>query len=76
MISFARTVLQSSMWICSIFFLLVTGAIATEPTYEQEKTIYIKTGAEVPGTQLQYGNLGLFKNQRHSHAIILYREDT
>ena len=39
---------QSAMWFCSIYFLLVSGSIAAEPTYEQGKNIFIETGVEAP----------------------------
>ena len=48
MINLVRKVLLSPAWICSIFFLLVTGAVAAEPTYKQGETIFIETGVEAP----------------------------
>ena len=48
MINFLRKVLQSPVGICSIFFLVVTGAVVAEPTYKQGETIFIETGVEAP----------------------------
>ena len=32
--------------------------------------------AFLTGARIQYGNLGIFKDKRYGHAIIIYREDT
>ena len=32
--------------------------------------------AFLTGARMQYGNLGFFKDNKYSHAVILYREDT
>ena len=46
--NFVSKFAQSTMWLCSIYFLLVSGSIAAEPAYEQGKNIFIETGVEAP----------------------------
>jgi formylmethanofuran dehydrogenase subunit E len=46
--NFVSKFAQSAMWLCCIYFLLVSGSIAAEPTYEQGKNIFIETGVEAP----------------------------
>lgn len=46
--NFASRFAQSAMCLCSIYFLLVSGSFAAEPTFEQGKNIFIETGVEAP----------------------------
>lgn len=48
MIDFARKLLWSSLWVCSLLFVFAAGTVAAEPTYEHGESIFIETGVEAP----------------------------
>jgi formylmethanofuran dehydrogenase subunit E len=46
--NFMRSVIRSSAGVCILFFLIVAGAVAGEPSYIQGESIFIETGVEAP----------------------------